>query len=118
MTVSLAEMDVRVGGAYRIHMVSPTGDEHRVIGTYREVDPPNRLVYSWQWETGVDQTVTTVSIDFIERGAETEVVLTHHGFSRDEAAASHEQGWNAIMEKMGTHFVSETAATGDSPRAR
>ena len=47
MTVSLAEVDLRVGGRYRIHMVAPSGEEHRVVGTYREVDPPRRLTYSW-----------------------------------------------------------------------
>jgi uncharacterized protein YndB with AHSA1/START domain len=106
MTVSRADIDLRPGGAYRIHMVAPTGEEHRVVGTYREVDPPRRVVYTWQWETGIDQTVTTVSLDFIERGADTEVVLRHEGFSRDEARASHEQGWTAIMDKLAAHFAS------------
>jgi uncharacterized protein YndB with AHSA1/START domain len=106
MTVSRADIDLRPGGTYRIHMVAPTGEEHRVVGTYREVDPPRRVVYTWQWETGTDQTVTTVSLDFIERGADTEVVLRHEGFSRDEARASHEQGWTAIMDKLAAHFAS------------
>ncbi|MEP6692758.1 MAG: SRPBCC domain-containing protein [Gemmatimonadaceae bacterium] len=104
MTVALADMDLRVGGAYRIHMQAPGGEEHRVVGTYREVDPPRRVVYTWKWETGTDDTVSVVSIDFVERGAETEVVLRHDGFSRDEARASHLQGWNAIMDKMVAHF--------------
>src|SRR3954471_7808005 len=65
MTVALAEIDLRVGGAFRIHMMAPTGEEHRVIGTYREVRPPERVVYTWQWETGTDATVSVVSIDFV-----------------------------------------------------
>jgi Uncharacterized conserved protein len=84
----------------------PAGEEHRVVGTYREVDPPKRLVYTWQWETGTDRTVSTVTIEFIERGADTEVVLMHDGFSRDEATASHLQGWTAIMDKLSAHFAS------------
>ena len=67
LTVALAEMDVRVGGEYRIHMVAPSGEEHRVVGTYREVDPPRRLAYTWKWETGTDATVSTVTIDFVGR---------------------------------------------------
>src|SRR4051812_26535329 len=104
MTVARADMEPRVGGAYRIHMVSPAGEEHRVTGEYREVDPPRRLVYTWQWETGTDQTVTTVAIDFIERGQDTEVVLRHDGFTREEASASHLQGWTAIMDKLVASF--------------
>ena len=105
MSVALAEMDLRVGGAYRIHMVAPTGEEHRVVGTYREVDPPRRLAYTWQWETGSDATVSTVTIDFVEHGGDTEVVLKHDGLSRDEARASHLQGWTAIVDKLDAHFA-------------
>ncbi len=106
MTVALAEIDLQVGGAYRIHMVAPTGEEHRVIGMYREVKPPERVVYSWQWETGTDATVSVVSLDFVEHGNETEVILRHDGLSRDEARASHLQGWTAIMDKLAAHFAS------------
>jgi uncharacterized protein YndB with AHSA1/START domain len=105
MTVSLAEIDLRVGGAYRIHMVAPSGEEHRVVGTYREVDPPRRLTYSWQWETGTDAGVSTVTIDFVERGGETEVVLRHEGLAREEARTSHLQGWTAITDKLAAHFA-------------
>ena len=34
MTVSLVEMDLRVDGAYRIHMQAPSGEEHRVIASH------------------------------------------------------------------------------------
>jgi glutathione S-transferase len=105
MTVARAEIDLRVGGAFRIHMVAPTGEEHRVVGTYREVDPPRHLQYTWKWETGTDATVSTVTIDFVERGGETEVVLKHDGLSREEARTSHLQGWTAIMDKLVGHFA-------------
>ena len=53
-TTPVAEMDVRPGGAYRFVMRSPDGSrELRVGGTYREVEPPRRLVFSWRWEGGV-----------------------------------------------------------------
>src|SRR2546422_7814419 len=51
LTTPVAEVDLRVGGRYRIDMRAPDGTLHRVTGTYREVDPPNRLVYTWQGET-------------------------------------------------------------------
>src|SRR5438552_2469046 len=49
-----ADMDVRPGGAYRIRMRSYDGDQMlTVTGTYREVEPPRRLVFTWRWEDGV-----------------------------------------------------------------
>src|SRR3954467_14261328 len=50
LTVSLAEIDLRVGGAYRIHMQAPDGSEHRASGVYREIDPPRKVVYTWGWD--------------------------------------------------------------------
>ena len=42
-----AELDVRVGGRFRIVMRAPDGEEHDVSGVYREVAPNQKLVFSW-----------------------------------------------------------------------
>src|SRR5438445_13670197 len=67
LTTPVAEVDLRVGGRYRIDMRAPDGTLHRVTGTYREVDPPNRLVYTWQWETTPGATETLVTVAFHDR---------------------------------------------------
>ena len=51
-SVPSATVDFRVGGKYRITMRSPEETDHTVIGIYREIDEPNRLVFTWAWETG------------------------------------------------------------------
>src|SRR5262249_55622945 len=51
-TTPVAEVDPRVGGRYRIQMKDPAGQFHTVRGTYREVTPPARLVFTWTWEEG------------------------------------------------------------------
>jgi uncharacterized protein YndB with AHSA1/START domain len=100
MTVSLAEIDLRPGGAYRIHMREPDGKEHRVSGVYREVDPPKKVVYTWGWEGDHVVKDSVVTIEFHERGDATEVVLTHAGIFDDQERGSHEKGWTAIMDKL------------------
>jgi uncharacterized protein YndB with AHSA1/START domain len=47
-----AEVDLRPGGAYRLALQPGAGDPFVVAGTYREVEAPDRLVYTWRWETG------------------------------------------------------------------
>ena len=104
LTVSLAEIDLRPGGAYRIHMREPDGREHRVSGVYREVDPPNRVVYTWGWEGDHVVKDSVVTIEFHDRGdGATEVVLTHAGILDDKERADHEKGWTAIMDKLEAH---------------
>ncbi len=47
-----AQVDLRPGGSYRLVMQPTAGDPFVLGGTYREVEPPARLVYTWRWETG------------------------------------------------------------------
>ncbi|HSM35097.1 MAG TPA: SRPBCC domain-containing protein [Longimicrobiales bacterium] len=99
--VSDAEVDLRVGGAYRILMRGPEGERYTAFGTYREIQPPRRLVYTWDWEEkehAVGETVVTV--EFVDRGAATEVIVTHEGFGADEAAAGHEEGWTSCLNRL------------------
>ena len=105
LTTPIAEVDLRVGGRYRIDMRAPDGTLHRVTGTYREVDPPNRLVYTWLWETTPGATETLVTVEFHDRAGRTEVVLTHERLPDAEARARHEHGWNGCFEKLATLFA-------------
>ncbi|HEV7365545.1 MAG TPA: SRPBCC domain-containing protein [Gemmatimonadales bacterium] len=98
LTVPLVEIDLRVGGSYRIHMREPGGIEHRVGGTYRVVDPPRRLVYTWKHDN--EDTVTQVTLEFKPQGSGTELVLTHEGFPSEDDRNSHEQGWTSILERV------------------
>ncbi|HJQ10289.1 MAG TPA: SRPBCC domain-containing protein [Gemmatimonadaceae bacterium] len=100
LTVSLAEIDARPGGKYRIHMRQPDGIEHKVSGVYREVDPPKRLVYTWGWEGDHPVKDSVVTVEFLERGSGTEVVLTHEGFPTEKERDDHEKGWTSILEKL------------------
>jgi len=74
-TVDATEVDLRVGGKWRVDMRSPEGRTYYVSGSYREIDPPNRLVYTWKWDTDLDYSVVTV--EFHDLGNATEIVLRH-----------------------------------------
>lgn len=100
MTVPVAEVDLRVGGRYRIVMEAPDGTQHRATGVYQVIDPPSRLAYTWSWETRPAITDTLVSLEFIERGTATEVVLRHSRLPSDEERTKHEQGWIGCLTKL------------------
>jgi uncharacterized protein YndB with AHSA1/START domain len=100
LTVSFAEIDLRPGGRYRIHMLQPDGKEHRVSGVYREVTPPERVVYTWGWDGDHVVKDSVVTVEFHARGDATEVVLTHAGIADEKERTSHESGWTAILDKF------------------
>lgn len=99
-TVALCEVDVRPGGRWRVHMRSPEGEEYRVSGEYRAVEPPDRIAFTWRWDTDPEDQETLVTVEFHERDGRTDVVLTHEGLPSDESRAKHEQGWSALLAKL------------------
>ena len=100
MTTPVAEVDLRPGGKYRIHMRAPDGAEHHLIGVYRVVEPPRKLVYTWRWEHEPDAPETLVTVEFLDRGGATDLVLTHELFPNEESRNKHESGWTGCFEKL------------------
>jgi len=93
-----ADVDLRVGGAYRLTMRDPEGTEFTVAGTFTEIDPPHRLAYTWAWQ-GLDVD-TRVTVEFLAEGDGTRVVITHTGLPSDELRAQHEHGWIAVLDNL------------------
>jgi uncharacterized protein YndB with AHSA1/START domain len=100
-----ATVDLRVGGGYRISMRAPGGEPSHAFGTFREVEPPRRLVYTWGWEGGEFDGLadTLVTVEFHPRGAEaTEIVLTHERLEPG-AVEPHRSGWLDTLERVDMH---------------
>jgi len=81
LTLLSCEMDVRVGGGYRLEFGHPASEQPMAFfGTYTEVTPHVRLV--WTNEESPDGAVTTVT--FAENGGMTRVVV-HDLYPSQEA---------------------------------
>src|SRR4051794_2960908 len=75
VTGATVEVDPKVGGKFRIVMIEgPKHFEH--TGEYLVIEPPERLEFTWISDA-TDHRPTVVTIEFLEREAETELVLTH-----------------------------------------
>lgn len=104
VTIPEATFDVRVGGAYRIVMKKPDGEELVVRGIYRDVQPGKRLEMNWTWEEDrpEDEQDTLLVLEFAPHGTGTELTLTQTQFLKAESRTNHEGGWNSILDKMET----------------
>lgn len=102
MTVSEVQMDVRVGGQYRIAMLTAAGEPYVAHGVYREVRRPECLSMTWQWEedSPADEHETILTLEFNRHGSGTELILTHERLATTASRASHAHGWNSMLEKM------------------
>ncbi|CAN5393901.1 SRPBCC family protein [soil metagenome] len=107
LTMLSCEMDVRLGGTYRLVFSHP-GSEQPVafFGKYIEVTPPTRFAWTNE-ESGEDVTVTTVT--FEQRGDETLVVM-HDLYSTKEAlddaiASGSTSGFSETFEQLDEFLV-------------
>ncbi len=99
MSTIVHELDVRIGGAYRIEMRHISGKQHIVRGTYTEVESPTRLSFTWSWEDKQEEE-SLVALEFRAVADGTEVVLRHTRFLSAESRAGHNQGWEACLARL------------------
>ena len=112
-SVTTAEIDLRVGGRYRIAFDTPDGDTHEVSGVYQEVVAQRRLVFTWAWKSTPER-VSRVSIELkplADGGRDgTELSFVHDRFFDDAARANHERGWAPMFEQLGAFLDVERQA--------
>jgi uncharacterized protein YndB with AHSA1/START domain len=94
-----ANVDLRVGHEYRIAITHKGGNVHTILGTYRVIDPPRKLVYTWRWEGGPTGD-TLVTVDFVPEGNATKVTITHEQFATTEDRDKHNEGWNGCLGRL------------------
>src|SRR5208282_2046114 len=82
-----AESDARVGGRYRIVMLSPDGEKHAVGGVYREVVANEKLVFTWAWDAapGDEAYQSLVTVLFKPDDGGTLLTLTHERLFDEES---------------------------------
>jgi uncharacterized protein YndB with AHSA1/START domain len=102
-----ATFDPRPGGVYKLAM----NEKWIALGEFVEVDPPNRVVFTWGWEG--DEMLTapgssTVEVTLTPDGEGTLVQLVHRDLPAD-AVEAHRHGWEKYMDRLAI------AAAGGDP---
>jgi uncharacterized protein YndB with AHSA1/START domain len=104
VNVSDVTFDARNGGSYRILMKNSSGEDYNARGTITEFRKPERLAYTFRWEEDDPQTErdTFITIDFIARGNQTEMIFTHENLASETSRDNHTEGWNNSFDQMAT----------------
>jgi uncharacterized protein YndB with AHSA1/START domain len=96
-TVSGIEVDLRVGGQYRIRMQPPDGESFALTGEFLRVDQPALLSYTFRWEPpDADDQETVVEFSLADRGDETVITVDQGPFLTEARRALHTQGTETL----------------------
>ena len=100
--VRVVELDVRVGGRYRVEFGPPGEKPYVESGEYREIDPPHRLVMSETLDApaGTQWSDTTLTIVLEERDGKTRLVLVHENFPSAEQRGNAGSGWPGFLDRI------------------
>ncbi|MEO8655107.1 MAG: SRPBCC domain-containing protein, partial [Ramlibacter sp.] len=91
-SVTRADLDVRVGGRYRIAFRTEDGQEHDVSGEYLEVVVNRALQFTWAWKTTPER-VSLVTIELKPAATGCDMNFRHDRFFDPQARDAHERGW-------------------------
>jgi uncharacterized protein YndB with AHSA1/START domain len=95
MSMSVSQLEAHVGGSFRFDLE----DGNSIVGTYLYIVPPKKLVFTWSGGAMQDKE-TVVTLDFLDQGPVTEVVLTHERISTPEMRALFEMGWPSLLDAL------------------
>ena len=103
-----AEVDLRVGGRYQLTMQEPDGTTIVLGGTYRDIDPPGKLVFTWVLDgqscegSEGQHAETVVTLDFEDLGSTTRLTLTHDFLPSESSKEGHTMGWTGSLDRLAT----------------
>jgi uncharacterized protein YndB with AHSA1/START domain len=97
---SRAELDPRPGGVFAIDV-----DGNPARGTYVEVDPPHRVIFTWGVLNSDELPPGSTWVEVVIEADrdDTVVTLTHHGLPYG-FRASHQEGWTRHLGTLGSLF--------------
>jgi uncharacterized protein YndB with AHSA1/START domain len=96
------ELDARVGGRFRGRLTNTeTGRELWQGGVFREVQKPERLVFTFKWDDGDGPAEEMlVTITFAEQAGRTRMTFHQAPFVSADERDGHIEGWNSMFDRL------------------
>jgi uncharacterized protein YndB with AHSA1/START domain len=101
-----ADIDLRVGGSYRITNLFATHETLHISGEFQVIERPNKLVYTWRIEES-EGPAELVTVLFEERGGGTELIVIHERIDNIQMRERHEAGWHACIDGLVAYVSAE-----------
>lgn len=106
VSTSSISFDVQVGGAYRYTMTNDeTGETFPTGGTFLEVEPMDRLVFTWGDPATPVEEAPVITLTFLEKGERTELVFHLLGYQGEPGDGFVYDGWDEALTNLERHLL-------------
>jgi uncharacterized protein YndB with AHSA1/START domain len=104
VTLTVLDFEFRVGGKYRFAYLVPDGARMFVNGVYRLIEPPSRIVFSWNIEPPDEHAGirSEVSVAITPDGSGAVLHVLHERLTKPGAAGRHTAGWLGAIDQLST----------------
>ncbi len=107
-----ATNEFRVGGKYRVEMHRSDGTVFVCWGEYVEIDPPRRLVFTWNSAVPAIQS-SRVTIELRSVGRSTELTLLHEMLPDTDEGRAHAIGWDGSLANLDRYLTGDGEPKGE-----
>jgi uncharacterized protein YndB with AHSA1/START domain len=110
ITLNVLSFDFRIGGSFRFAYLVPDGPPMIVNGSYRVIEPPSRLAFSWNIEPPDEhaglRSEVIVSITPDRGGCE--LHIRHSQLDLPGSVGRHNDGWLGALDLLGVLLSNPT----------
>ena len=99
MVVQQAMSNSKIDGQFRLILSDPMGNQHVLVGRYKEMKRNELLSFSWQWLDEEHSTNVVLHFKEIDEGT-TQLTLHHGEFHDAEDFNLHCQAWVSCLEQL------------------
>ncbi|MEO8344098.1 MAG: SRPBCC domain-containing protein [Betaproteobacteria bacterium] len=103
-----AEIDLRVGGRYRIANEMPDKTVLWIEGVFEQIEEPSLLVFTWRLDTRSAQ-IERVTVRLLSQDQGTEVIVRHERISTSALRDQHLHGWLGCLDGLAEYLSTLTS---------
>jgi uncharacterized protein YndB with AHSA1/START domain len=93
-----AEMNVEIGGSFKVRFANSDGTEYTAKGIYKEIELNKKLVFTWGWADRAE-VVEAIALELKPENEGTLMLFEHQDIDRN-TAHNYSEGWRSTFQKL------------------
>lgn len=116
LTLTDVENEITEGGKVTYHFKGEEGTSLTIEGTYQEVQPNERLVYTWNWQLPDEKLNSSYKLEVVFEGSadQSSISISQNEEEQQESVKPKESAWDDQLSKLAEFLESGDQGGGSS----